>query len=173
MTTELQDDKYRGPSKIFEDGQWWYKWNGQRQSIKSLEEYRNTRMEVAGEYISVKHPLHKPGRYATFEDAWSHEELDRVSTGHIYLVINPAWPEWVKLGMAVDAHDRLRSFNTSSPFRDYEVAYHIAVKDKRQTEKSAHRLLGMIAKDRKGEWFKVPLDKAVEVLDQLEPLATD
>ena len=161
------------PAKVYDEGKWWYVWRGKRQSLESWEAQNKERMFVGGEYISRKHPLYKPGRYATFEDAWSHQELDKITKGHVYLITNPAWPEWVKLGMAVDASDRLKSFNTSSPFRDYEMAYSVEVSDKRKAEKAAHHICGMLCEERRGEWFKMPTDNAVEVLEQLKSLVTD
>jgi len=146
--------------------------SGIRQYYSDIQRRNSERMFVSGKYIPKTHDLHKPGTYNTFEEAWSREELDKVVAGQVYLIQNPAWPEWVKIGMAVDAEDRLRSFNTSSPFRDYELVYAITVKDKRQTEISAHRLCDMLCEERRGEWFKMPVDKAINVFEQLKPLAS-
>jgi hypothetical protein len=37
------------------------------------------------------------------------------------IVISPAYPGWCKVGMAVDAEDRLKQYQTSSPYRDYKL----------------------------------------------------
>ena len=39
----------------------------------------------------------------------------------VYIITNDAWPDWVKVGKAVSADDRLNGYQTSSPFRDYGV----------------------------------------------------
>ena len=42
------------------------------------------RMYVNGKEISKKHPLHKPGKYKSLDDAWSHnkiESVDKIYTG--------------------------------------------------------------------------------------------
>lgn len=159
----------------YKDGKVWYIQpnDGKRRDYSSLNKRNESRMFVNGKYVPKSHKLYKPGKYATFEEAWSHKELDQVTDGQVYVIRNPAWPEWVKIGMAVDATDRLRSLNTASPFRDFSVAHTINVKDKRQTERSAHRLLSMLTEERHGEWFKMPAEQAIEVLEQLKPLATD
>ena len=76
-------------------------------------------MFVNGKYISKSHVMHKPGSYRTFEDAWTHKDLNKQVKGYVYAITNPAWPGWVKVGMAVDSNDRLNSYQTSSPFRDF------------------------------------------------------
>lgn len=159
----------------YKDGKVWYIQpnDGGRRDYTAMNKRNESRMFVNGKYVPKSHKLYKPGKYATFEDAWSHKELDQVTDGQVYVISNPAWPEWVKIGMAVDATDRLRSLNTASPFRDFSVTHAITVKDKRQTERSAHRLLSMLSEERHGEWFKMPAEQAIEVLEQLKPLATD
>ncbi|MEK9820466.1 MAG: hypothetical protein VW443_12860, partial [Pseudomonadales bacterium] len=75
------------------------------------------RMWVNGKEISKKHPLHKPGRYKSFGDAaFSALQKDiQIKEGYVYAIRNKAWPEWVKIGKAIDAQDRLNGYQTSSP----------------------------------------------------------
>ena len=66
-------------------------------------------MYVNGNYISRKHPLYKAGRYKSFGDAafTALQKDAQLKEGYVYVITNPAWPEWVKIGMAIDAEDRL------------------------------------------------------------------
>jgi len=125
--------------------------------------HNRSRMWVDGRYISFSHPLHKPGRYVSFNDAAFSSFKNLVSTkaGHVYIISNPAWPEWVKVGMAIDTEDRCSSYQTSSPFRDYVVEYSFASEDRRRDESLAHQKLAAISKDRRGEWFKLPVSEAI------------
>ena len=85
--------------------------------------------------------------------------------GDVYIITNKAWPEWVKVGKAVDATDRLKSYQTSDPFRAYEL-YHSVTKENRHTaEVEAHKALEALSKDRKNEWFKINLSEAKEILE--------
>ena len=68
-----------------------------------------------------------------------------VTEGQVYIITNPSFPEWVKVGMAVNAEDHLRGYQTSSPFRDYELFYSWSVNDRRTVETEAHSILK--------EWF--------------------
>jgi hypothetical protein len=149
---------------VFEDGEWWYVGPKYRQRIDSHEQKNKDRMFVAGQYIPKTHPMHKPGRYESFEDAWSHRDLDATKQGYVYAVINPAWEDWVKIGMAVEAEDRVRAYQTSSPYRDYELLEAAYVQDKRKAEALAHKLCGRVCEDRNGEWFKMPLDVAQVII---------
>ena len=88
-------------------------------------------------------------------------QYNQVKAGHVYIISNPAWPEWVKVGMAIDAADRCCNYQTSSPFRDYVVEYSFASTNRREDESIAHQKLAVISQDRRGEWFKLPVSEAI------------
>ena len=128
-----------------------------------------TRMYVNGKYISRKHPLYKPGKYKTFSDAAfdGTYKLDSIKEGYVYAITNPAWPEWVKIGMAVDADDRCNGYQTSSPFRDYKVEHVVVTNNRRAAEAEAHKLANKIAKEVRGEWFKLDIEQAKTILNNI------
>ena len=149
------------------DGELWYHSpSGGKQRLATHNKKNTTRMFVDGKYIPQSHPLHKPGRYVSFNDAAfsSFANLAAVKSGHVYIISNPAWPEWVKVGMAIDSRDRCNSYQTSSPYRDYVMHYAISSDDRRKAEYEAHTALEKLADSRKGEWFKIPVDAAVECM---------
>lgn len=94
-------------------------------------------------------------------------KYSKVKDGYVYIISNPAWPEWIKVGMAIDATDRCSSYQTSSPYRDYVMHYAISSDDRRKSESEAHTALEKLADSRKGEWFKIPVDSAVECMATL------
>ena len=124
-----------------------------------------TKMFVNGKYIPKSHPLHKPGKYKTFEDAAfsSLAKYESSTEGQVYVIVNPNFPEWVKVGMAVDAADRLNGYQTSSPFRDYVLNYSWDVNDRRAAESDAHSELQKLY-ERRSEWFKCTPEQAQEVV---------
>ena len=85
--------------------------------------------------------------------------FDEVVEGQVYIITNPNFQDWVKVGMAVDSEDRLNGYQTSSPFRDYELYKSWAVSDRRSAESEAHTYLEKTF-DRKGEWFKCTPEEA-------------
>ena len=95
------------------------------------------------------------------------KSFSRIKAGFVYVLTNPAWPGWLKVGMAVDADDRCSSYQTSSPFRDFEIRYKRFFKNKQVAEKEAHALLSGLATDVNGEWFKATERNAKKVIDLL------
>lgn len=125
------------------------------------------RMWVNGKHISKKHPLYKPGRYKSLDDAWSHKEIERTTEGEVYIIRNKAWPEWYKVGKAVSSSDRLNGYQTSSPFRDYVLEYYETFDNRHMAESEIHRRLEKHnhCKERKGEWFKTYIPTIQEVMN--------
>ena len=140
-----------------------------RQALESCKTSNPNRMYVNGKYIKHSHPLHKPGRYKTFNDAAfaGTYKLDNIKGGYVYVITNKAWPEWVKIGMAIDAEDRLNGYQTSSPHRDYVLEHSVASNNRRKSEREAHTRALPLATDSKGEWFKLSVEQAITILDNL------
>jgi hypothetical protein len=86
--------------------------------------------------------------------------------GQVYIITNPNFPEWIKVGMAIDSEDRLNGYQTSSPFRDYSLFTSWSVDDRRSAESEAHSLLEK-SFDRRGEWFKCKPEQAQEAVAEL------
>lgn len=128
-----------------------------------------TKMFVNGKYIPKSHPLHKPGRYKGFEEAAfsALQNYKSSKQGEVYIITNPAFEGWVKVGMAVDAADRLKNYQTSSPFRDYELQYFCKVNDRRASESQSHQLLATKF-NQQGEWFQCSIEEARQVIDQVK-----
>lgn len=123
-------------------------------------------MYINGKYIPQTHPLYKPGRYKSLDDAWSHSKIESTNEGEVYAIANTAWPDWVKIGKAVDAEDRLNGYQTASPFRDYYILTKISVKNRHTFEKYMHQVFDSQAKERRSEWFKISHDRAKEILNE-------
>jgi len=128
------------------------------------------RMYVNGKYVPKTHPLYKAGRYKGFEDAAfsSLENYKSNPEGQVYIITNPAWEGWVKVGMAVDAEDRLNNYQTSSPYRDYDLVYTIDTPDRRYTERVMHDILnGIITLEKQNEWFKIEPEWVIKHLEEI------
>ena len=133
---------------------------------KNSRENAKKRMYVNGKVIPKTHPLHKPGRYKSFGDA-AFESLSNYKTakeGQVYILYSPAYPSWVKIGMAVDAEDRLKQFQTGSPYRDYILIKSYDTKDRRRAESEIHELLRK-THGNKNEWFVIAAPVAERILD--------
>ena len=131
------------------------------------------RMWVNGKEISKYHPLHKPGRYKTLGDAAfsSLKGYETVKSGFIYIMHNSSFPGWIKVGMAIDAEDRVKQFQTGSPYRDYQLIKSYKVEDRREAEVMAHKALDKKGVGRRGEWFYMSHAIATTKLDKIFPEA--
>jgi hypothetical protein len=87
--------------------------------------------------------------------------------GYVYIMVNPAWEGWVKVGMAVFPEDRCAAFQTSSPHRDYKICYTKHFKNKKNSERLAHKKLKKISTKHKGEWFKVSVKEAKQIINKI------
>ena len=70
--------------------------------------------------------------------------------------------------MAVDADDRLMSYQTSSPHRDYVIIHKVKVDNRREAEKKAHREAEKISERFNSEWFYLDKQKAISILNEIK-----
>ena len=175
--SETTGQRPTNKNTYFEDGQWCYagskRKEGERQTLESYLKKNKNRMYVDGKYVPKSHPLHKPGHYKGFTDVAfdSIEGYRKSKKGYIYIIHNPSFPGWYKVGMAVDVKDRLNNFQTGSPYRNYKLLKYYAVEDRKEAEKKAHKILG--AKNRRREWFYTPYCNIVKKLDNLLGVQVD
>lgn len=99
-----------------------------------------------------------------FTTADKAEKTDR--RGFVYVITNPAWPGYVKIGRAFDPEARARSMNTGCPLNDYEVCHAVYFHDCYWAEREVHERL---AESRLpgGEWFALPVHVAVHSIEKL------
>lgn len=132
-------------------------------------EVQQRSMYVDGKYIPKSHPLYRPGKFKTFEGA-AFSALSNYETsneGYVYVITNPCWEGWIKVGMAIDSEDRCKQYQTSSPFRDYTLRFKKYFDDRRSAEQQAHKKIKNICKDNNGEWFKVSISEAKEIIQSI------
>jgi len=113
---------------------------------------RRTENEVKKKYQDGEQPSSK--LLAKLFKTRHKAEYDDIKHGYVYIISNPAWPGWYKVGMALDANDRCSSYQTSSPLRDYVVRYSKFFEDRRETEKTVHLKLKALDLENTNEWFK-------------------
>ncbi len=116
---------------------------------------------------TIKNRKNKLKRLAASIGQAVYNKYDKVKRGHIYVVSNPAWEGWYKVGMAVDAEDRCRTYQTSSPLRDFKLEYSEFFADRKETEKLVHNKLTAIGCDNRGEWFKLSLNKIKTIIKDM------
>jgi hypothetical protein len=113
------------------------------------------RMYINGTYVSKTHPLHKPGRWVMDGGDVSTLRPDTAEdpSGFVYIITNPVFPKWVKVGKADVTRKRLKGYQTGDPMRAYEVFTDYAVAHRADAEDAAHRILKR-QYTRRNEWFE-------------------
>ena len=88
-------------------------------------------------------------------------------TGYIYAFKNPAFKGWVKIGKTNNLKNRLRSFNTGSPLKDFECVHSIDIpKTKLKTyEKKILKETSLQAEESNGEWRKISSKKLMNIFN--------
>jgi len=136
-------------------------------------------INVNSKYLSKKkHPelyeILAPGNYTKTKEgkyvlisATNDRVKDNNTEGYIYIAVNPAWPDMLKIGMTEDRDSRKSSLNTSVPYRDTTYAYTVKVKNMREAEMLAHKLAEEVCSLRLNEWFRMPVEQAIEILKSL------
>lgn len=90
---------------------------------------------------------------------------DKEAAGDVYAIWNPSFPDWIKVGKAIDAYDRCNGYQTSSPFRDYEVVARIPCENRHDKEKEMHEVFEHFADERRGEWFMIDKLTAIKLFN--------
>jgi len=78
---------------------------------------------------------------------------------NIYVLTNPLFPEYIKIGRAECVYSRLKKLSTSVP-KAYNVEMYVSVKDAKKVEKHLHKQYGkqgwMLNLGTVGrEWYKI------------------
>lgn len=105
-------------------------------------------------------------KHNNIKNAGQKYKLQQNGIPAVYVVSNPAWKGWYKVGKAKNVYGRFRSYNTSSPFRDYICEYVIESKNYSKLESMFHTK----NKTTKGEWYKIKLEDIIKELENYEKI---
>ena len=144
--------------------------NGQRMRLGNPKHPFNSVCRKEGMWKAFeKMGLIKPNAEKLLEikEKMSHS-FNEIVDGYVYVLTNPAWKDWIKVGMAVDAEDRCNAYQTSSPYRDYKLYYKRFFEDRKTAEKKAHDVVSKIATESNGEWFKINKNDAKGIIKTIK-----
>jgi len=94
-----------------------------------------------------------------------------IKKGYLYLLTNPAWPGYFKVGKSLDYEERVDSYQTGAPFRDYKRHYKSKVFDNRTKAENLLKSIlqpAAVFQDKKNEWYKLEIDKGIEIFKWVE-----
>lgn len=82
------------------------------------------------------------------------------TTGFLYVITNPAWDGYYKVGKTTNLSNRLATYMTGSPLRDYSYLFTIEVDDVNGAERLALQKLSEYY-EIKGEWVVASKHEAI------------
>jgi hypothetical protein len=87
-------------------------------------------------------------------------------SGFVYVLVSPTFPDYVKIGRAKDLRNRLSSYQTSNPYRDFEYYFTIPVEDTRPYEKHFYKMFSSNHK-MSHEWYQIEPNQAKDIIISL------
>lgn len=97
-----------------------------------------------------------------YNNKYRSDKYRNSKSGYIYIIINPAWKEYIKIGRSVNVELRLEQYQTNSPLRDYQIYYKTYTNDLYKVEDYFNKHI-------KGsyEWFEINKDEAIKLIETL------
>lgn len=93
------------------------------------------------------------------------EEFLRKESRYCYIVTNPAFPNYIKLGITNDPVRRLISYQTADPFRKYKLEYKILINSFIALEIEKHFKCNFSLDN--GEWYKMEVNTAISIIKEI------
>lgn len=87
-------------------------------------------------------------------------------SGYLYIITNPAYPGWVKVGTTGNLKQRLHTYQTGDPFRKYHLEYSLHHPMFREAEVKIKEVMQHFALEIKGEWYRIDLSFAKSRLEE-------
>lgn len=80
-----------------------------------------------------------------------------IKEGFVYLISNPAWPDYTKIGISVNINKRLSTYQTGDPFRRYKIEGYEFLSNRKEIEKKILSKFNVID----GEWVETCKSKSM------------
>jgi len=83
--------------------------------------------------------------------------------GYLYVVTNPVWPSYCKIGRTHNLQSRLRAYQTGDPNRDYVLYYTRYFPDACTAERVLSGLYN--GSKTRHEWYQIHAEDAANLID--------
>jgi len=84
-----------------------------------------------------------------------------IKEGYVYIITNPAFPGYFKIGSALDVKKRLSQYQTYCPKRDFEMPIYYFSMDRYKEERDYHSQLKCL-----GEWYEGDVDFLIKLFKE-------
>lgn len=144
--------------------------NCQRDYKKPRNRIRDRARRLVGEqvYRAMNSEERRRTRLRAADVLLFEEPNLRCTDGQIYMMANPVYPDWYKIGKASDGQSRVNSYNTGDPHRKYKmIACSGVVKNAFDREQNMHMVAEGVCIERKNEWFRLTAQDAADVASEI------
>jgi len=83
--------------------------------------------------------------------------------GYLYVITNPAWPSYCKIGRTTNINSRLRTYQTGDPNRGYILHYCRFFNDVYHAEREMVQIFR--GAQPLGEWYQIHAEDAANLID--------
>lgn len=83
--------------------------------------------------------------------------------GYVYAIANKAWPDYIKIGSAIDVYDRLSTYQTSSPLRDFNIISYVYSDDRLALE---YEIISKF--NARNEWIECDIPTIKELFNNIK-----
>lgn len=91
-----------------------------------------------------------------------------MNPGYVYILINPSMPGLIKVGRTLrDARARARELSTTGVPTPFQLAFELFSEEHERLESEVHRGLADFRVTTNREFFRYPLDRAIDLLQRL------
>ena len=136
---------------------------GSRQQQQQQPQQQQQQQQIPDDIVEIEHALEHSSTRA-LEHSRTQEPKD--TRGFIYIMrCDSAWEGWVKAGEAARVSERLRTYQTYSPHRDYVLVAAVYVANRGEAEKKLHEELEKHGQH-DHEWFEVCIETAMAVIEE-------
>ncbi|MGE4603053.1 MAG: GIY-YIG nuclease family protein [Planctomycetota bacterium] len=133
-------------------------------TVNALPEFNLNPQEEAEEEVNDSIATHQD---MPSPDSGGHQTTER--DGHLYIITHTRYEGWLTIGHSRSPNARRGGYNRSDPYRRYVTRHTVYVQDQRVAEMIAHAAASAhgSCEEARGEWFRMDLDAAIAILNQL------
>lgn len=81
---------------------------------------------------------------------------------YIYVITNPIYDGWVKIGRSRNVFNRIKNYQTYSPYRDFKLEYYLRIYNIDEVENIFYDMFGY----ENNEWFNIPITEAISIIER-------
>tara|TARA_B100002052_G_scaffold217974_1_gene199947 strand:+ start:507 stop:1274 length:768 start_codon:yes stop_codon:yes gene_type:complete len=176
VTVKITTPPYKSREKIWNDEEYPYRFDFEIESYNEIDledlpyqirdAFRKSIIHNARLYNSVsweKNPKDYPQPFGADEKL--SKSYDK--KGYVYVLENPAWNNWFKVGCSINIEQREDSYQTYSPFRDSKMIYWKESEKCYSSEQKVHQeLRKSIDFSSKNEWHSGKLGEIKKIISK-------